>query len=208
MVIQWYGQSCFKITSGEFILAIDPFGRETGLTPPRFKADVLLVTHDHEEHSNIEAIQGEPFLIKGPGEYDVKDITVQGLQSFHDKRKGQDRGLNTIYVIEIEDVRVCHMGDFGEGELREDLREKLGEIDILLIPVGGVYTIDAEEASKIVSELEPKIVIPMHYRIEGLNYKIDQVEKFIQEMGEKKIEPEERLVIKKKSIEENKTQLL
>ena len=189
-------------------MAIDPFGRETGLTPPRFKADVLLVTHDHEDHSNIEAIQGEPFLIKGPGEYDVKDITVQGLQSFHDKRKGQDRGLNTIYVIEIEDVRVCHMGDFGEGELREDLREKLGEIDILLIPVGGVYTIDAEEASKIVSELEPKIVIPMHYRIEGLNYKIDQVEKFIQEMGEKKIEPEERLVIKKKSIEENKTQLL
>ena len=189
-------------------MAIDPFGRETGLTPPRFKADVLLVTHDHEDHSNIEAIQGEPFLIKGPGEYDVKDITVQGLQLFHDKRKGQDRGLNTIYVIEIEDVRVCHMGDFGEGELREDLREKLGEIDILLIPVGGVYTIDAEEASKIVSELEPKIVIPMHYRIEGLNYKIDQVEKFIQEMGEKKIEPEERLVIKKKSIEENKTQLL
>ncbi len=208
MVIQWYGQACFKITSGELTIAIDPFDKQIGLTPPRFKSDLLLVTHSHPDHANIETIQGEPFLINGPGEYDVKGVNIRGIESFHDKQKGKERGLNSIYIIELEDITVCHLGDFGEGKLRSELREQISQVDILMVPVGGIYTIDAEEAAEVVSELEPKLVIPMHYHVQGLKLKLDPVEKFLEEMGAKKVEAEEKITIKKKGLEEGKTKIV
>lgn len=209
MVITWLGQSCFKIQSGEFVLTIDPFSKELGLTPPRFRSDVALVTHEHYDHANAESLSGEPFVIKGAGEYEVKGVYVHGIETFHDSASGKERGVNTMYEIQMEDITILHMGDFGEGKMRDETLEAFGDIDILMIPIGGTYTIDAEDAAHIVKQIEPKIVIPMHYKIPGVNVKLDEVEPFLKETGAAKTEAQEKLTIKKKDIpEEGKTQVV
>ncbi|MDO8523534.1 MAG: MBL fold metallo-hydrolase [bacterium] len=205
MVITYYGLSCFKIQSGDTVLAIDPFSKESGLTPPRFESHAVLVSHDHENHNNIEALASKEedgaFKITGPGEYEFRGITVRGVASFHDSKGGKTKGKNTIYVIEWEGMRLVHMGDYGEKELRSEVQEALGTPDILFIPVGGDAggTIDAEVAAKLLNQVEPRIIIPMHYKIAGLKDKLDGVEVFMKEMGEK-AEPEDKLTIKKKDL--------
>lgn len=203
MVITWLGQACFKLQSGDLTVVIDPYSKEIGLTPPRFKADAVLVTHDHYDHSNAESLTGDPVVIKGPGEYEVKDVYVRGIQTFHDEVQGKERGMNTVYKIEIEGMQIAHMGDFGEKEVRDETLESLGDVDILLIPVGGKYTIDAETAAKAVKKIEPKIAIPMHYKIPGLKINLDGVEDFLKEIGATKVEAQEKLTIKKKDLEED-----
>ena len=208
MVITWYGQSCFKIQSGDLVIAIDPFAKEIGLTPPRFRARIVLVTHPHFDHSNVETIAGEPFVITGPGEYEVAGTYIRGIDTFHDRVEGKERGKNTAYVIEMEEIRILHLGDFGEETLRDEMRDAIGEIDILMIPVGGTYTIDAEAAAKAVNQLEPKIVIPMHYKLPGVKAELAPVEHFLKEMGTGAIPPEEKLTLKKKDLSaEGKTEV-
>ena len=193
MIITWLGQSCFKLQSGELVVVLDPFSKDIGLTPPRFRADLVLVSHDHYDHSNASALGGEPFLISGPGEYEVK---------------GKERGMNTIYNIKMEDLSIVHLGDFGEGEMRDETLEEVGEADILMVPVGGKYTVGAEEAAKIIKQIEPRYVIPMHYKIPELKLDLDGVEKFLKEMGSK-ITPQDKLAIKRKDIgEEEKTEVV
>lgn len=216
VVITWYGQSCFKLQSGELVGVIDPFGKEIGLTPPRFRADFLLITHPHFDHANKDTIPENPFCIEGPGEYEVKGVTVRGIQTYHDESEGKERGLNTIYMIEIEGIKICHIGDFGEKEMRDETLEKIGDVDILMIPVGGParaaagghYTIDGEGAAKIVSKIEPRIVIPMHYKIPGLKAQLDSAEKFLKEMGAKNADAEEKLVIKAKDLPQEETRVV
>lgn len=189
-------------------MVTDPFSKEIGLTPPRFRADLTLVTHGHYDHSNAETLGGEPFLISGPGEYEVKGIYVRGIETFHDQSQGMERGLNTIYKITMEDLTILHLGDFGEAEIGNETLEEIGGVDILMIPVGGKYTIDAKEAAKVVKQIEPRYVIPMHYKIPGLKLDLDGVEKFLKEI-ETKAEPQEKLLIKKKDIgEEEKTEVV
>ena len=204
MVITWLGQACFRIQSGDLTVVVDPFSKEIGLTPPRFRADVVAVTHSHFDHSNAEALTGEPFLITGPGEYETKGIYVRGIETYHDESEGRERGMNTMYVIEVEDIRILHMGDFGEREMRPSTLEEVGDIDVLMIPVGGVYTIDAEAAARIVKQVEPKITIPMHYKVPGLKPPLEGVESFLKEMGASKREAQEKLTLKKKDIAEGK----
>ena len=208
MVITWYGQACFKIQSGERVLAIDPFSKEIGLTPPRFRADIALVTHAHYDHSNVETITGDPFVISSPGEYEVKETYIRGLETFHDAHDGKERGKNTIYMIEMEDIRILHMGDFGEKELRDETLDAIGDTDILMIPVGGTYTIDAGAAVKIINQIEPKIVIPMHYKIPRVKADLAGVEVFLKEMGAQSVSPAEKLTLKKKDLpQEGKTEV-
>lgn len=208
MIITWLGQSCFKLQSGELVAVIDPFSKEIGLTPPRFRADLTLVTHGHYDHSNAETLGGEPFLISGAGEYEVKGVYVRGLETFHDKSRGEERGMNTIYKITMEDLNILHLGDFGEGEMRDETLDEIGDTDILMIPVGGKYTIDAIEAYKVVKQIEPRYAIPMHYKIPGLKLDLDGVEKFLKEF-ETKTELKEKFVIKKKDLgEEEKTEVI
>ena len=203
MVITWYGHACFKIQSGEMVIAVDPYEKEIGLTPPRFRADVVLVSHGHHDHNNAEAIAGEPFVITGPGEYEVKGVTITGIETFHDAVSGRERGMNTMYKIVVEDITLLHMGDFGEHELREATLESVGDVDVVMIPVGGTYTIDGERAEKIVRSLEPAYVIPMHYKIPGLKVDCADSSQFLKEMGVRAIEPQEKLSIKKKDFSED-----
>ena len=204
MQIIWKGQSCFQITTQKtktpVSIIIDPFSPEIGLKPPSSAADIVLVTHDHPDHNNIKAVPGSPFIISSPGEYEIKDVYILGIPSFHDSVNGKERGSNTIYVIEAEDLKVCHLGDLGQKELQEDQLEKIGEVDILMIPVGGNVTISEKEAQKIMSQIEPKITIPMHYLLPKLKAKLDGVDKFLKSLGIKAMAPEPKLSIKKKDL--------
>lgn len=210
MIITWYGQACFKIQSSDTVVAIDPYGKEIGLTPPRFQTHIALVTHNHFDHNNVASLGGEPFTVTGPGEFEVRGVYIHGIKTFHDAVQGKERGLNTIYSIDIEGLRVAHFGDFGETEVRADVLEELGNVSVLLLPVGGTYTIDAKTAAKIVKAVEPRFVIPMHYKIPGVKAKLAPVEEFLKEMGATKVQPQEKLVIKKKDIigEEEKTDVI
>lgn len=205
MVITWYGQACFKIQSGEKTLVLDPYAKSIGLTPPSIQADIVFVTHEHADHANIKIIRGDYFLINGPGEYDVEGVKARGIASFHDNEGGVKRGLNTLYAIEIESIKILHMGDIGQTLLDDQQIEQIGEVDILMIPVGGFFTIDAKQAAAMTNRIEPKIVIPMHYRVTGLTISdLRGAEDFLGEFGEEGIEAQERLVVKQKDFKDNK----
>jgi L-ascorbate metabolism protein UlaG (beta-lactamase superfamily) len=209
MVITWYGQSCFKIQSGETILFTDPFSKEIGLTPPRGQANIVTVSHNHFDHNNCESLSGEPLVINGPGEYECKGVNIKGVFSFHDSKEGKERGTNTIYIIEMEDIKICHLGDFGQVKLNEEQLEEINGVDILMVPVGGSgATIDGEGAVDIINQIEPRLVIPMHYKISGLNLKFDSVDDFLKEMGIGKKEVLDKLTLKKKDLPEGETQVV
>ena len=218
MQIVWKGQACFQITASPskqetLKIVVDPYGDDIGLKLSPLEADIALFTHDHFDHNNAKALKGTslkgtPFLIANPGEYDAKGAFVQGIFSYHDEQEGKERGTNTIYTIEVEDMRLCHMGDFGQKELTAEQLEAIGVIDILFIPVGGVYTIDAKGASHIVNQIEPKIAIPMHYALPKLKVKLAGVDEFLKVMGAKNIQPQEKLTIKARDITTEETKIV
>jgi len=202
MVITWYGQSCFRIQSGDLVLITDPFSKEIGLKPPAGQADIITISHEHYDHNNRGAVKGNPFIIDSPGEYSLKGISVIGIPSRHETEKAQGSGPNTIYVIEMEDMRICHLGDQGKKLSNEQL-EQIGDVDTLLIPIGGTYTLNAEEALDTISQIEPRIIIPMHYKINGLNINLDTVDKFAKEIGVKKENINvPKITLKKKTLPE------
>jgi L-ascorbate metabolism protein UlaG (beta-lactamase superfamily) len=220
MLLKWFGQSCFRIQAktprGDTFIVTDPYSNKYGLKKPRLTADILTVSHEHEDHADIKSVKGtshnpEPFLIKGPGEYEVNNIFIYGIPSWHDNEQGKQRGPNTIYVFSIENMTLAHLGDLGQKELTAEQLEYVEEVDILLIPVGGTFTLNAKEASNIISQIEPRIVIPMHYHLPGLKIgggkKIDGVDKFIKEFGNKK-EELDKLRISKKDLPQEETKLI
>jgi len=207
MVIYWLGQSAFKIQDKEVTVAIDPHD-QTGLKMPKFQAEIVLISHDHPGHNNLEAIKGEPFIINSPGEYEVKNVFIYGISSFHDNKEGAERGNNIIYLIEMEGVKIAHLGDFGQDSLNEEQLELLEGVDILLIPVGGVNTINGTQSAKIISQLQPRIVIPMHYKIPGLTAKLEPVDKFLKEFGVSSPEVMEKLKISKKDLPQEETKVI
>jgi L-ascorbate metabolism protein UlaG (beta-lactamase superfamily) len=205
MQIFWKGHSCFQILANvskgnQVKIVIDPFSEKIGLKLPKLEADVLLISHSHYDHNNKKGVLGNPFLIEGPGEYEVKGVYIEGIPSFHDQKEGEERGRNTIYTIEAEGIKICHLGDFGQKKLTDEQLERMGEIDVLMIPIGGVYTISAKEAIEILVQVEPKITIPMHYSLPKLKIKLDGLEKFLKLLGIKKIEPMPKLSIKKREL--------
>ena len=202
MQITYFGHSCFKIKSKNSILITDPFDKYIGFSMPNTEADIVTVSHDHRDHNCFKQIGGSPFVIKAPGEYEIADISVLGFSSYHDKVKGEKRGKNTIYVIRMEEVSLCHLGDLGD-KLTEKQLEEINGIDILFIPIGGVYTLDPKEAVTVINQVEPKIVIPMHYKVSGLNSSFDKLatlKDFLQEISQPEIMPEKKLVVSKISL--------
>ncbi len=205
MDILWYGQAMFRLKGKTASVIIDPFDPEfTGLKLPKeLEADVVLKTHDHQDHNNVKAMAGTSLVFDGPGEYESKGVVVTGIASFHDNSEGSERGKNVIFNITIDSVNVAHLGDLGQNTLSEDQIQEIGVVDVLLIPVGSVYTIDAKTAASIVAQLEPKIVIPMHYGgVEGLKFPLEPVEKFLKEMGAENVVPQPKLSVAKDKLPE------
>ena len=210
MNISWYGQSCFKLQSKDVILITDPFDKKTGLKPPFGAADIVTVSHDHYDHNNFQTLKNNPFLVDSAGEYEIKKVTVRGIESYHDNMNGKERGSNVIYVIEMEDITICHLGDLGQNSLQDKQLEKIGPIDILLIPIGGVSTIDWKESNNIISQIEPRIIIPMHYKIPGVAgdlLKLDDINNFSKEHGISPNDAIDKFNIRKKDLPQEKAQV-
>ncbi len=212
MVITYYGASCFKIQSGDVVLAVDPPSKKSGFKPPRFQADVVFISHDSPNHNGVDCLSGRekdslPFTISGPGEYEFKKIPAIGIRTFHDPVSGKKFGVNTSYVFEFEGTSICHLGDFGEKELRPEVQEILGEVDILFVPLGGAVT-EISQAIKIVNQIEPKIIIPMHYFTK--DNKIDKkiLNEFLKELGQEKAAPMDKFTFKQKDIAEKEGEVV
>ena len=209
MTITWYGHSCFRLESKDMSLIIDPFSKDIGLKPPRLAKDnIVLTTHNHFDHNNTEGAQEQALIINGPGEYERGGIQIEGIMSYHDEQEGKARGLNTIYVIRMEGLKLCHLGDLGQPELSPEQADAIGDIDVLFIPVGGKYTIDGKTAADIVKEIEPKIIVPMHYKISGLNVDVDTNLGFLKEIGIKPEEVGASWKINEKSLPTEETKLI
>lgn len=196
MDIYWLGQSSFKIKGKTTTVVVDPFDNKIGLKFPKVEADIVTISHGHFDHNAAGAVGGSPFIVDGPGEYEVKGVEIVGVSSFHDEKEGSERGKNTIYNLKIDKVNITHLGDLGQESLTTQQVEEIGNVDILLVPVGGYFTIDAPTAAKIASQLEPKIIIPMHYKIPGLNIEqLEGVDKFLKEVGKEDLESLPKLTI-------------
>lgn len=203
MEITYIGHSCFKIKGKQITLIIDPYDpKTTGYKLPKLEGDVVLTTHDHEDHNYVHGVTGYKVVVNRPGEYEISDTFIYGIETYHDDKEGADRGKNTIYLMDIDGFDVLHLGDLGH-ELTKETLEKISNVDVLLVPVGGTYTINAEVASKVISSLEPGIVIPMHYQtpdLTALPARIDELDKFLEEMGIKgEVKKEDKLKITSKS---------
>ncbi len=183
MEIIWLGQSCFRIRGREGVVVTDPCDKKTGYNINRPTADIVTVSHDHDGHNHVQGVAGTPKVIQGAGEFEVKGVSIIGIPTYHDREKGAKLGRNTAYVLEMEDIRVCHLGDIGHVPTEEQV-EGLTGIDVLLIPVGGGRTLDAGLAMQTVNLLEPAIVVPMHYRTDASAAKdLEPVDRFLKEMG-------------------------
>jgi len=187
--IWFYGQSCFKVKGKSASVVFDPYDDAfTGLSKLKVDGDIICVSHGHQDHNSVSMVrpteEGQtPFIISGPGEYEKMGVNVVGVSSYHDENEGTERGKNTIYVVTVDEINIVHLGDLGQKKLSQEQVEGLSSCDILLIPVGGVYTITASDAPDIIAQLEPKVIIPMHYKLSGLKFDLAPVDEFLKVMG-------------------------
>ena len=199
MDISWLGHSCFRIRGGQATVITDPYPPSLGYSLGKPTAHIVTVSHQHPGHSYVRGIDGEPKLITRPGEYEISGVLIIGIATYHDEEGGKQRGRNTIYLMEVDEVSICHLGDLGH-ELTTEQVEKLDNVDVLLLPVGGISTIDAPVAAKVVRQLEPKVVIPMHYKTPVLNRELEPVERFLKETGIKQVDSRPKLSFTKQSL--------
>lgn len=210
MYITWLGHACFKLqdkyNSGTVTVVIDPYGKSVGLKMPRVEADIVTISHEHDDHNSLENIKGEPYVIRTAGEFDIKGVAIDGVDAYHDDKQGDERGKNIIYRFDIDSISIVHLGDLGQ-DLDDKQLEQIATPDILMIPVGGKYTIGAKKAVEVISQIEPRIVIPMHYKTEGVKIDIEGVDKFVKELG---LKPryEEKLKINKKDLPQEEMELI
>jgi len=181
MIIKWLGHSCFLITSkGGLRIITDPYvvGGGINYSPINEAADIVLMSHNHADHNNVSAVRGGPKAIKGNGIKSAKGIQFRGIATYHDPSQGRQRGPNTVFCFSLDSMNLCHLGDLGHVLSQEQV-EQVGAVDILFIPVGGFYTIDAAKASQVCEQLKPKVVIPMHFKTSKCDYPIATVEDFL-----------------------------
>jgi L-ascorbate metabolism protein UlaG (beta-lactamase superfamily) len=179
MKILWLGQSSFHVTTAQGVaIRTDPYDSSLGFRLSPLRADVVTVSHEHFDHGAIDTVAGDPFVVRGTGEHTVRGISFFGLRSYHDARQGLERGENIIFLFAADGVRVCHLGDLGHL-LSEPQVQAIGRVDVLLVPVGGTYTLDAGGAAAVMGQLQPRITIPMHYGINGLAIPLDGLAKFL-----------------------------
>ncbi|HYW25031.1 MAG TPA: MBL fold metallo-hydrolase [Terriglobales bacterium] len=194
----WHGQSCFRLRGRGAAVVTDPFPPALG-PRLRLEGNVVTVSHPHENHSHVQSVK-DAYVIEGPGEYEVAGVTVQGLPTYHDNQRGAEHGFNTVYVIELDDVRVCHLGDLGHT-LDDRALETIGNVDVLLVPVGGGRTLDGARAAEVVRQVEPRYVVPMHFGHPALKTELAPVERFLKEMGVPESEAQSKLTVQASSAE-------
>ena len=202
MEIVWLGHSCFRIKGKETNLITDPFPKNLGYAPVRVAADVVTISHSHPGHSYIEGVSGEPKVIRHPGEYEIGNILINGFTTFHDNEHGNKLGKNIVYLMEIDQVMVCHLGDLGHI-LTPDQVGELSGVEVLLVPVGGKSTLDGAAAAQTVRLLEPRLVIPMHFKTPATTRDLEPVDRFLKEMGIKDPEPQAKLLVTKSNLPAN-----
>ena len=184
MKVKWYGHAAFLITSDEGTkIMIDPyepgaFGGQLSYGKIGDQADIVLTSHDHADHNYTQDLPGTPQVVKGSDSKTVRGISIKGIPTYHDPSKGSERGANTIFTIKIDNIQLCHLGDLGHLLSEKELAE-IGPVDILLIPVGGFFTIDSKEAARVAEQIKPTIVIPMHFKTEKCGFPITPVEDFL-----------------------------
>lgn len=183
MDIDWFGQSCFRVREGSVTVVTDPHDKSIGYTLPRVRADLVTVSHDAPGHANVAAIKGDPKVLTRPGEYEVRGIFVTGIQTWRGPgAKGEAKEENTVFVFEFGDLTACHLGDLSRV-LTQAQVESMPNIDVLMVPVGGGGALDSDKAAEVISQLEPRIVIPMHYQTPYVTLSLDPLSKFLKEMG-------------------------
>jgi L-ascorbate metabolism protein UlaG (beta-lactamase superfamily) len=196
--LTWLGQSCFRLRGRSAAVVTDPYPPALG---PKLKLEgnVVTVSHGHENHSHLPSVK-DAHVIESPGEYEVAGVTVLGLPTYHDAKEGAEHGRNTVFVIDLDDVRVCHLGDLGHT-LDDRALEVIGNVDVLLVPVGGGCTLDGARAAEVVRQVEPRYVVPMHYGHAAIRTELEPVERFLKEMGVAEAEPQTRLQVQASSAD-------
>jgi len=198
MEITWLGHSCFRLKGKDAAAVTDPCGPGSGYKLVQLAGDVVTVSNSHPHHSGVDLVGGEPIVLDGPGEYEVKGIGVTGFRTDLPEG-GPERQHNTAYMLEVDDITVCHLGDLANMLPSEHL-EITKDIDVLLVPVGGHCTIGAAQAVQVISQLSPKVIIPMHYATEVSSMELEQLDGFLREMGVTEAQPQARLQITPSSL--------
>jgi len=200
--IRWHGHACWEITN-EKTLVTDPHdGRSIGIPKPNVKGDIILVSHDHYDHNSVKTVEKSGSkLIKDGRKRNINNIEIKGVDSFHDEAGGSKRGNNIMFRFNMGDIIFCHLGDLGH-DLDEDAVDKIGKVDVLFIPIGGNFTIDADKAWDVIKKINPKIVIPMHYKIGGLSLPIAGIDPFLEKNKYKLLHVGNEIDIEKEDLPE------
>ena len=198
MEISWLGHSCFQLRGKNVTLITDPFSPQLEHSLGKINAPIVTISHNHPGHNFAGGVDGDPRIVRGPGEYEISDVLITGVASYHDNKHGQELGRNTIYVIHMDDLVICHLGDLGHI-LQEEQLEEVADADVLLIPIGGQHTINATQAAEVISQVEPHIVIPMHYS-PSIGDVPNPLDKFCREMGIEALNPQPKLSITRSAL--------
>jgi L-ascorbate metabolism protein UlaG (beta-lactamase superfamily) len=207
MEITWYGLSCFRIREGSVTVVCDPYDKTVGLQLPKVRADIVTISHERSGHNAADRVAGEPKILRGPGEYEVKNVFVTGATTYHRHAKDEMLERNVIFFFEFGDLTVGHLGDLGQIPTQSEIEElNVGEVDVLIVPVGGGETLDPTRAVEVIGMFEPRLVVPMHYAQPELTgdwaAELEPVERFLRELGVSAPEPQEMLKVTKSGLPE------
>ncbi len=202
--IRWHGHSCFELTN-DITLVTDPHdGKSIGLPPPSVTGDIILVSHDHFDHNSVKTVEKEDSkIVTDERKRTIYNVQINGYPSYHDESHGEKRGKNVIYKFTYDGITFCHLGDLGH-ELDEKTIHQIGDVDILFIPIGGTYTIDADKAWNVVKKINPKITIPMHFKLEGLSLPISSIDPFLEKNSYKILKVGNEIDIEKDELPKEK----
>jgi L-ascorbate metabolism protein UlaG (beta-lactamase superfamily) len=202
MEITWYGQTCFRLNErGMAAVVTDPYPPDVGLALPRPRADVVTVSYDDPQCCYTSGVRGPFKLLDGPGEYEIGSVFITGIATFADNKKGASRGPNTVFTFDFGGLNVCHLGRLGHVPTQSQV-EKLGTVNVLLVPVGGGGSLSPARASEVISLFEPNLVIPMYYKVQGLKVNLGTLDRFLKEMGLEKVDSQEVLKVSRTSLSE------
>lgn len=199
--IKWFGHACFRLRSRDATILTDPMPRSFGYKVEKQKVDIVTISHEHSGHNNLDLASGTPKLVNGPGEYEMNDVFITGIRTYHDDKQGAEQGRNTAYLFDLEDLVVCHLGDLGHV-LSEAQVESMSSADVVIIPVGGGTVLDAIKAVEVIGQLEPKIIIPMQYQTPMGDKQREPLERFLKEMGVTDITPRDKLIVRANDLGE------